>query len=116
MPIEITNTLRGASLIRVEGIGTYYANLISLAVDSNEVVGAANIKRINWSTNGNIQIVRNGNNIATLHSSGEIKLDEWGQSIANNNTSNVVITVVTGGTLFLEVSKSATYTTPLTGM
>jgi hypothetical protein len=116
MPIEITNTLRGASLIRVEGIGTYYANLISLAVDSNEVVSAANIKRINWSTNGNIQIVRNGNNIATLHTVGEIKLDEWGQSIANNNTSNVVITVVTGGTLFLEVSKSATYTTPLTGM
>jgi hypothetical protein len=116
MPIEITNTLRGSSLIRVEGIGTYYANLISLAVDSNEVVSAANIRRINWSTNGNIQIVRNGNNIATLHTVGEIKLDEWGQSIANNNTSNVVITVVTGGTLFLEVSKSATYTTPLTGM
>ena len=116
MPIEITNSLRSASIIRVEGVGTYYANLISLAADSNEVVSAANIKRINWSTNGNIQIVRNGNNIATLHTAGEIKLDEWGQSIANNNTSNVVITVVTGGTLFLEVSKSATYTTPLTGM
>ena len=116
MPIEITNTLRSSSLIRVEGVGTYYANLNSLAVDSNEVVSAANIKRINWSTNGVVQIVRNGNTIASLHTVGEIKLDEWGQSIANNNTSNVVITVVTGGTVFLEVSKSATYTTPLTGM
>jgi hypothetical protein len=116
MPIEITNSLRGPSVIRVEGVGTYYANLISLAVDSNEVVSAANIKRINWSTNGNIQIVRNGNNVATLHSAGEIRCDEWGYSIANNQSSNVVITVVSGGTVFLEVSKQATYTTPLTGM
>ena len=116
MPIEITNTLRSTSVIRVEGVGTYYANLTSLAADSNEVVSAANIKRINWSTNGNIQITRNGNNIATLHNAGEIRCDEWGYSIANNNTSNVVITVVTGGTVFLEVSKTATYTTPLTGM
>jgi hypothetical protein len=116
MPIEITNSLRSSSLVRVEGVGTYYANLISLAADSNEVVSSASIKRINWSTNGNIQIVRNGNNIATLHNAGEIRLDEWGKSLANNNTSNVVITIVTGGTVFLEISKAATYTTPLTGM
>jgi len=116
MPIEITNSLRSSSLIRVEGVGTYYANISSLAVDSNEVISSANIRRINWSTNGNIQIVRNGNNIATLHNTGEVKLDEWGHTIANNNTSNVVITVVTGGTVLLEVTKSATYTTPLTGM
>jgi hypothetical protein len=116
MPIEITNSLRSSSLIRVEGVGTYYANLDSLAVNTNEVISSANIRRINWSTNGNIQVVRNGNNIVTLHNTGEIRLDEWGNSIANNNTSNVVITVVTGGTLLLEVTKSATYTTPLTGM
>jgi hypothetical protein len=28
----------------------------------------------------------------------------------------VVITVTTGGTLFLELNKTAAYTTPLTGM
>jgi hypothetical protein len=116
MPIEITNSLRSPSVIRVEGIGTYYANIISLAANSNEVVSAANIKRINWTTNGNIQIVRNGNTIASLYNSGEIRGDEWGYSIANNNTSNVVITVVTGGTVFLEVSRIATYTIPLEGM
>jgi len=116
MPIEISNTLRSVSVVRVEGTGTYYANLISLAANSNEVVSAANIKRINWSTNGNITIVRNGNVIATLHNAGEIRCDEWAYSIANNNTSNVVITVTTGGTVFLELSKSANYTTPLTGM
>jgi len=116
MPIEITNSLRSVSVVRVEGTGTYYANLISLATNSNEVVSAANIKRINWSTNGNITIVRNGNVIGTFHNAGEIRCDEWAYSIANNNTSNVVITITTGGTLFLELSKSANYTTPLTGM
>ena len=116
MPIEISNTLRSDSIVRVEGTGTYYANLISLATNSNEVVSAADIKRINWSTNGNITIVRNGNVIGTFHNAGEIRFDEWAYSIANNNTSNVVITVTTGGTLFLELNKTAAYTTPLTGM
>jgi len=116
MPIEISNSLRSVSVVRVEGTGTYYANLSSLASDSNEVISAANIKRLNWSTNGNISIVRNGNVIATLHNAGEFRGDEWAYSIANNSTSNVVITVTTGGTLFLELSKTATYTTPLTGM
>ena len=58
MPIEISNTLRSVSVVRVEGTGTYYANLISLAANSNEVVSAADIKRINWSTNGNITIAQ----------------------------------------------------------
>ena len=111
MPIEISNTLRSVSVVRVEGTGTYYANIISLAANSNEVVSAADIKRINWSTNGNITIVRNGNVIGTFHNAGES-----GYSIANNSTANVVITVTTGGTLFLELTKTATYTTPLTGM
>ena len=116
MPIEISNTLRSVSVVRVEGTGTYYANIISLAANSNEVVSAADIKRINWSTNGNISIVRNGNVIGTFHNAGEYKADESGYSIANNSTANVVITVTTGGTLFLELTKTATYTTPLTGM
>jgi hypothetical protein len=116
MPIEISNSLRAPSVIRVDGIGTYYANLESLAVNANEVVSAASIKRISWSTNGNIQIVRNAHNIASLHNAGHFNCVEWGHSIANNSSSNVVITIATGGTVFLEVSKTATYTTPLTGM
>ena len=98
MPIEISNTLMSVSVVRVEG------------------VSAADIKRINWSTNGNITIVRNGHVIGTFHNAGEYKADESGYSIANNSTANVVITVTTGGTLFLELTKTATYTTPLTGM
>ncbi len=116
MAIEITNSLRSASIIRVEGVGTYYANISALAANADETVSSANIKRLNWSTNGNITITRNGNTIATLHNAGEIRCDEWGHAIANNNTANLVITVVTGGTLFVEVNKTATYSPALTGM
>jgi hypothetical protein len=45
-----------------------------------------------------------------------MRLDDFGHTIANNSTSSIVVTVNTGGTLFLEVSKEATYATPLTGM
>ena len=116
MPIEIANSLRSTSIIRVEGVGTYYANISDLSANTaQETVTAVNIKKINWSTNGNISITRNSNTIATLHNAGEIRCDEWGHAIANNNTANLVITVVTGGTLFLEVNKTATYSPSLTG-
>ena len=84
-------------------------------LNANETVTAANIKRINWSTNGNIQIVRNSVPIASLHGTGEMRLDEYGYSIANNSASSIVITVNTGGTVVLEVSKETTYATALTG-
>jgi hypothetical protein len=116
MPFEITNSLRGSSIIRVEGTGTTTVALANLSVNANETVTAANIKRLNWSTNGNIQIVRNSVPIASLHGTGELRCDEFSHSIANNNTQSIVITVNTGGTLVLEVSKEATYATPLTGI
>jgi hypothetical protein len=116
MPFEITNTLRSSSIIRVEGTGTTTVALANLSVNANETITAANIKRLSWTTNGNIQIVRNSVPIASLHGTGEMRLDEYGYSIANNSTSSIVVTVNTGGTLFLEVSKEATYATPLTGM
>ena len=115
MPFEITNTLRSSSIIRVEGTGTTTVALANLSVNANETVSAANIKRINWSTNGNIQIVRNSVPIASLHGTGEMRLDEYGYSIANNSTSSIVITVNTGGTVVLEVSKETTYANSLIG-
>jgi hypothetical protein len=38
-----------------------------------------------------------------------MRFDEFGHSISNTNTSNVVITIVTGGTIVLEVSKNSSY-------
>jgi hypothetical protein len=116
MPFEITNTLRSSSIIRIEGAGTTTVSLANLSVDANETVTSASIKRMNWTTNGNIQIVRNSVPIASLHGSGEVRADDFGHSIANNSTSSIVITVNTGGTLLLEVTKQATYATPLTGI
>jgi hypothetical protein len=116
MPFEITNTLRSSSIIRIEGAGTTTVSLANLSHNANETVTSANIKRINWSTNGSIQITRNAAPIATLYATGELRADEYGHSIANNNTSAIVITVNSGGTVLLEVSKQAEYATPLVGM
>ena len=115
MPFELINSIRSSSIICIEGTGTTTVALANLSVNANETVTSANIKRINWSTNGSVQIVRNSVPIASLHGTGEMRLDEYGYSIANNSTSSIVITVNTGGTVVLEVSKETTYATALTG-
>ena len=115
MPFELINSIRSPSIIRIEGTGTTTVALANLSVNANETVTAANIKKINWSTNGNIQIVRNSVPIASLHGTGEMRLDEYGYSIANNSASSIVITVNTGGTVVLEVSKETTYANSLIG-
>ena len=115
MPFELINSIRSPSIIRIEGTGTTTVALANLSVNANETVTAANIKRINWSTNGNSQIVRNSVPIASLHGTGEMRLDEYGYSIANNSASSIVITVNTGGTVVLEVSKETTYANSLIG-
>jgi len=115
MPFELINSIRSPSIIRIEGTGTTTVALANLSASANETVTSASIKRINWSTNGNIQIVRSSVPIVSLHNTGEMRLDEYGYSIANNNTSSIVITINTGGTVVLEVSKEATYATALTG-
>ena len=118
MPIEINNTLRGTSVIRVEGIGTYTVNLTDLRANTTtETVTAYDIKRLYWSTNGNICIVRNGHNIVTLHSAGEMRVDDLGYVFANSRTSNANVIVTTGGTLVMEIGKEATYNVdPYTGV
>ena len=115
MAYEITNSLRSASIIRVvDGAAT--VPIANLAVNGNEVVTAASIKRAMWSTNGTITIVRNSEPILTLHGSGDIRFSDSGHVIANNATSDLVMTVSTSGSVVLEITKQATYTTPLEGM
>jgi hypothetical protein len=52
----------------------------------------------------------------SLYGNGELRADDFGHSIANNNTSSIVITVALGGYALIEVSKQATYADPLVGM
>ena len=117
MAYEIVNTLRSSSFIRVTGAGLANVSLSELAASANETVTSASIKRLYYSTNAVIYIYRNGNvPIAELAGSGTIRLDESGFSIANTSTGSINVNISTAGTLIMELTKEATYTTPLTGI
>lgn len=110
MPYEIINSIKNVSIIRVVDAGTATITLNDLRANATiETVSSANIKRLTWSTNGNIQIVRGGVPILALHNAGEMRLSDFGYSIANNNTQSIVVTITTGGSIVLEISKAATY-------
>ena len=113
---EVNNTLRGTSTIRVVDPGTYTITLANLSANTQlETVSAASIKRVFWSSNGYIHIGRGATPtpMLALHGSGEMRLDDLGYTIANTNTGNVVVTVVTGGSCVIELNKTTTYSTNL---
>ena len=117
MPLEITNSNRGPSVIRVVDPGSYTITLNDLRANATtETVTGSSIKRVMWSTNGNITIVRNSVPILALHNAGDMVLTELGQTLANTPTGTIGITITTGGTALVELSKTATYTTDLTGI
>ena len=118
MPFEITNTLRGLSVIRAVDAGTYTFALNDLRANTTiENVTGADIKRIMWSTNGSITITRNGVPILALHTGGVMDFADFSHSIANNNTQSIVATINTGGSFVMEVSKIASYNVdPYTGV
>lgn len=109
MAYEITNRKRSSSILRVTGTGTTSLELANLAVDGTETVTSASIKKILWTTTGNIAIKRGGVDVITLYNSGEMHFDELGYSIANNSTSNVSVVVTTNGSVVIELAKFATY-------
>lgn len=116
MAYEITKKLRGTNIIRVVGVDTATVELANLASDSNETVVSASIKRVNWTTNGSVTITRGGTNVLSLFNSGEMRLDDYGHSIANNKTGNIVITIASGGSCIVELSKDTTYANNLVGI
>ena len=117
MPFEISNTLRGSSVIRAVDPGTYTITLNDLRANATtETVTAADIKHVLWSTNGSIRITRNGVPMLALHNGGSMDFDSYGYSVSNNNTQSIVIEVNTGGTCILSLAKYATYNVdPYTG-
>lgn len=116
MAKEITNSLRSASIIRVVGAGTETIQLANLSAAASETVDSASIKRVMWSTNGNIIIARNGTTLLELHGGGDFRFSEIGHVVANTSTGAITITINTGGTLLMEVTKQTTYSPSLTGM
>lgn len=116
MAYEITNARRGTSIIRAEAPGTYTITLNELSTNTSiETVSDASIKRMLWSSNGFITVSRGStpNLLLSLYNSGEMRFDDFGYSMANGSTGNVVITIVTGGSIVMEVSKTASYSTDL---
>lgn len=112
MSYEVVKGLRTSSVIRAEGAGTYTITLADMSANTQlETVGSASIKRLNWTTNGSITIARNSTTLLTLYGNGEMRLDEYGASLSNTATANVVITIASGGSVVMDVTKSATYTT-----
>jgi hypothetical protein len=116
MAYEITNALRSTSIIRVTGAGFANVQLANLATSANETVTAAKIKRVMWSTGGTVSIERGGETVLTLYGSGDLRPSDSGHIIANNSTSNMNVSIATGGTAIIEVTKEATYSTELIGI
>lgn len=107
MSIE-NNQLNGKVLTRDTGSGSY--TLAQLSVNANvETVTGATINKLFWSTNGNITIARGANTKITLHNAGFWDLHGSGDAIGSDASANIVITVVTGGTLVMELKKQTTY-------
>lgn len=116
MSYEIINARRGTSIIRAEAPGTYTITLDNLSTNTSiETVTDASIKRLTWSSNGYITIGRGAtpNVMISLYNSGEMRFDDFSYSMANGSTGNIVVTIATGGSVVLEVSKVATYSTNL---
>lgn len=121
--IEITNKLRAPSVIRVIepplSANTFNVSiaLTDLATSENETVTSASIKNVIWTSNGVINVVRGEELVLSLHGSGEMRLDDIAYSISKNSNTNIeILSPNARGTLILEVSKEAHYTTPLEGM
>jgi hypothetical protein len=121
MPYEIINTLRSKSTIKVVGNTATLIPLTGLSANpSVETVQTASITHIVTSTDGRWDIYRgdstSGVLVCSLFGTSDLQLNQNDIVIANSATSNIYVTNSgTGGTLILQVSKSATYD-PALGM
>ena len=110
MAYEIINTTRGSSIVRVVDVSTANLTLNQFRGSPNtETVSALTIRKLNWSTNGTIEVTRDGAQLFKLSGSGEMRLDDYGGSVANTASGNLAVQIFTGGCIVMEVSKTATY-------
>jgi hypothetical protein len=116
MSYEIVNTLRNTSIIRAVGAGTYTIELEDLSSNTDlEIVTSASVRKLYWSTNGSITIARGEtpNTVLSLYTGGDMRFDDFSYALSNGSTGNVVITIASGGTVVMEVTKTANYTTDI---
>ena len=122
---DITNSLRSRSVIRVVNTAANDNTVITLAsLSANsalETVSQAAITQvISTSNNGRWKIYR-GNDasgvlIMTVGDGADFPLSQYDIAIANTPTANIFVTNSgADGTLILQVTKTATYSSGLTG-
>ena len=115
---ETTNRVKGPSTIRFHGVGTANINVqntfATQGVDKERITGFA-IQKCAWSTNGSIMIRSSGQDVVELHSTGQINFAEDFAPIANSGQLQSIgsqffqVTIATGGTVMLQVSKVGNY-------
>jgi len=122
---DITNSLRSRSVVRVVNTAANDNTIITLgslsANSSLETVTHAAITQVIATSNtGRWKIYRgdsaSGVLIMTVGDGADFPLSQYDISIANTPTANIYVTNTgSDGTLILQITKTATYTTGLTG-
>lgn len=116
MPLDISNALRSKSVITVTGNTATAINLSALSTNTAvETITSASIGLVASSTDGWWRIYRGDNTSGTLvlelEGSNYLPFTQTDIALSNNATSNIYVTNSgAGGTLVLQVSKTATYT------
>jgi glucose/arabinose dehydrogenase len=123
MPYEIVNAQRSKSTITVVGNTATLITLSQLvknpsASPATEVITSASIGAVASSTDGFWRIYRGDNTSGTLvlelKDNNYLPFTQTDIAIANGASSNIYVTNSgTGGTLILQVSKTANFTTDL---
>jgi hypothetical protein len=119
MPYEIVNSKRSKSVITVTGNTATRINLSQLSTNtSTETVTSASIATAISTTDGIWNVYRGNDNTGTLVlqlvGNNYLPLTQGDISIANTSTANIYVTNSgTAGTLIIQLSKVATFTTDL---
>lgn len=116
MPLDISNALRSKSVITVTGNTATAINLSTLSTNTAvETITSASIGLVASSTDGWWRIYRGDNTSGTLvlelKDNNYLPFTQTDISVSNSATSNIYVTNSgTGGTLVIQLSKTATYT------
>lgn len=108
MNVIIQNKIKGKSIINASGLGSASIALQYLTPSSQfETIHDFSIKRIIWSTNGNIIVSRNSEVILSLYNSGDMKFNEIKYLLNHNSDHPLDISIENFGNIIFEVNKSS---------
>lgn len=108
MNVIIQNKIKGKSIINASGLGNASIALQYLTPSPQfETIHDFSIKRIVWSTNGNIIVSRNSEVILSLYNSGDMKFTEIKHLLNHNSAHPLDISIENFGNIIFEVNKSS---------